>query len=57
MHVQHFDPAQDRVGNTPLHLAMESGHGDAAVLLIKKGADRGRVRSSGCHSAKLMHNV
>ena len=24
---------------------MESGHGDAAVLLIKKGADRGRVRS------------
>ena len=48
MHVQHFDPVQDRVGNTPLHLAMESGHGDAAVLLIKKGADRGRVRSSGC---------
>jgi hypothetical protein len=36
---------QDRVGNTPLHLAMESGHGDAAILLIKKGADRGRVCS------------
>jgi len=38
---------QDRVGNTPLHLAMESGHGDAAVLLIKKGADRGRTNVDG----------
>jgi ankyrin repeat protein len=33
----------DRVGNTPLHLAMESGHGEAAVMLIEAGADRGRV--------------
>jgi hypothetical protein len=32
------------IGNTPLHLAMESAHGEAAVLLIDAGADRGRVR-------------
>jgi len=31
------------VGNTPLHLALESGHGDAAVVLIEAGADRERV--------------
>jgi len=31
-------------GNTPLHLAMESGHGDVAVLLIESGADRTRAR-------------
>jgi 26S proteasome non-ATPase regulatory subunit 10 len=30
-------------GNTPLHLAMESAHGEAAVLLIEAGADRERV--------------
>ncbi|EPQ53970.1 ankyrin [Gloeophyllum trabeum ATCC 11539] len=33
----------DRMGNTPLHLAMESAHAEAAVLLIEAGADRGRV--------------
>jgi len=33
----------DRVGNTPLHLALESGHAEAAVMLIEAGADRGRV--------------
>jgi len=33
----------DRVGNTPLHLAMESAFGEAAVLLIEAGADRGRL--------------
>jgi len=33
----------DRVGNTPLHLAMESAHGEVAVLLIEAGADRGRL--------------
>ncbi|KAH0833354.1 ankyrin repeat-containing domain protein [Lanmaoa asiatica] len=33
----------DRVGNTPLHLAMESAHAEAAVLLIEAGADRGRT--------------
>jgi ankyrin repeat protein len=32
------------IGNTPLHLALESGHGDAAVVLIEAGADRERVR-------------
>lgn len=37
----------DRIGNTPLHLAMESGHGEAAVMLIKAGADRGRQNSDG----------
>jgi hypothetical protein len=36
----------DRVGNTPLHLAMESGHAEAAVMLIEAGADRGRVSSA-----------
>lgn len=33
----------DRVGNTPLHLAMESAHAQAAVLLIEAGADRSRT--------------
>jgi Ankyrin repeat len=33
----------DRIGNTPLHLAMESGHGEVAVMLVEAGADRGRV--------------
>ncbi|KIJ62845.1 hypothetical protein HYDPIDRAFT_93799, partial [Hydnomerulius pinastri MD-312] len=33
----------DRVGNTPLHLAMESAHAQAAVLLIEAGADRERT--------------
>lgn len=32
-------------GNTPLHLAMESAHAEAAVLLIEAGADRERVRT------------
>ncbi|EIN03956.1 ankyrin, partial [Punctularia strigosozonata HHB-11173 SS5] len=32
----------DRIGNTPLHLAMESAHAEAAVLLIEAGADRTR---------------
>ena len=30
-------------GNTPLHLAMDSAHAAAAVLLINAGADRTRV--------------
>ncbi|KAI0258369.1 ankyrin repeat-containing domain protein, partial [Gloeopeniophorella convolvens] len=33
----------DRLGNTPLHLAMESAHGETAALLIEAGADRSRV--------------
>jgi 26S proteasome non-ATPase regulatory subunit 10 len=33
----------DRMGNTPLHLAMESAHGEAAALLIEAGADRSRL--------------
>ncbi|KAI0063084.1 putative proteolysis and peptidolysis-related protein [Artomyces pyxidatus] len=33
----------DRIGNTPLHLAMESAHAEAAALLIEAGADRSRV--------------
>ncbi|TFK27832.1 ankyrin, partial [Coprinopsis marcescibilis] len=32
----------DRSGNTPLHLAMDSAHAEAAVLLINAGADRTR---------------
>ena len=31
-------------GNTPLHLAMDSAHAEAAILLINAGADRTRVR-------------
>lgn len=31
------------VGMTPMHLAMESGHGAIAVQLIEAGADRERV--------------
>jgi 26S proteasome non-ATPase regulatory subunit 10 len=31
------------LGNTALHLAMESGHGEAAITLIEAGADRERV--------------
>ncbi|KAF9790637.1 ankyrin repeat-containing domain protein [Thelephora terrestris] len=29
-------------GNTPLHLAMESAHAEAAIMLIEAGADRSR---------------
>ena len=31
------------VGNTPLHLAMESAHAEAAALLIEAGADQPKV--------------
>lgn len=35
---------QDRLGNTPLHLAFDSGHGSTAVVLIEEGgADRNRL--------------
>ncbi|GAA6022886.1 hypothetical protein JCM8202_003754 [Rhodotorula sphaerocarpa] len=37
----------DRVGNTPLHLAIESGHAEAAVTLIEGGADRDRGDAEG----------
>ncbi|KAL1694338.1 ankyrin repeat-containing domain protein, partial [Schizophyllum commune] len=37
----------DRIGNTPLHLAIESGHAEAAVLLINAGADRERLNQDG----------
>ncbi|KAI0833419.1 ankyrin repeat-containing domain protein [Trametes gibbosa] len=37
----------DRVGNTPLHLAMESAHAEAACLLIEAGADRERTNVDG----------
>ncbi|KAH9984041.1 ankyrin repeat-containing domain protein, partial [Russula vinacea] len=33
----------DRMGNTPLHLTMESAHGETAALLIEAGVDRSRV--------------
>ncbi|KAI0034559.1 ankyrin repeat-containing domain protein, partial [Vararia minispora EC-137] len=33
----------DRMGNTPLHLAMESAHAESAALLIEAGADRSRT--------------
>jgi 26S proteasome non-ATPase regulatory subunit 10 len=37
----------DHPGNTPLHLAMDSAHAQAAVLLIEAGADRSRVSDIG----------
>ncbi|CCM04321.1 uncharacterized protein FIBRA_06492 [Fibroporia radiculosa] len=37
----------DRVGNTPLHLAMESAYAEAACLLIEAGADRSRENLDG----------
>ncbi|KNZ73379.1 26S proteasome non-ATPase regulatory subunit 10, partial [Termitomyces sp. J132] len=37
----------DRVGNTPLHLAMDSAHAEAAVVLINAGADRSRLNQDG----------
>lgn len=37
----------DRAGHTPLHLAFESGHAEAACALIEAGADRGRLDSEG----------
>ncbi|KAK4700678.1 hypothetical protein P7C70_g5568, partial [Phenoliferia sp. Uapishka_3] len=38
---------QDRAGNTPLHLAIESGHAEVAVALIEAGADRERGNLDG----------
>ncbi|EJD06727.1 ankyrin [Fomitiporia mediterranea MF3/22] len=37
----------DRVGNTPLHLAMESAYAEVAVMLIEAGADRERTNVDG----------
>jgi len=37
----------DRIGNTPLHLAMDSAHAEAAVHLINAGADRTRENLDG----------
>lgn len=39
--------SQDRAGNTPMHLAIESGHAEVAVILIEGGADRDRTDSDG----------
>lgn len=44
---------QDRVGNTPLHLAIESGHAEAAVALIEGGADRDRGDSEGVRAEEI----
>lgn len=38
---------QDRAGNTPLHLAIESGFAEVAVALIEAGADRERGDQDG----------
>lgn len=38
----------DRLGNTPLHLAVDSAHAQTAALLIDVGgADRNRVNTDG----------
>ena len=39
--------ASDIDGMTALHHAISEGHGDAAVLLLKEGADSGKKDSDG----------
>jgi 26S proteasome non-ATPase regulatory subunit 10 len=48
---------QDRAGNTPLHLAIESGHAELAVVLIEGGADRERGDSEGCVSPPVFFSL
>ncbi|KAJ7896952.1 ankyrin repeat-containing domain protein, partial [Mycena leptocephala] len=36
-----------RLRNTPFHLAMDSAHAEAAVVLINAGADRGKLNLNG----------
>ncbi|GAA6059601.1 hypothetical protein JCM10212_005100 [Sporobolomyces blumeae] len=43
----------DRAGNTPLHLAIESGHAEVAVALIEAGADRHRGDSEGTRPEEI----
>ncbi|GAA5942285.1 uncharacterized protein JCM15063_002961 [Sporobolomyces koalae] len=43
----------DRAGNTPLHLAVESGHAECAVALIEGGADRDRTDSEGTRAEEI----
>ncbi|GAA5919098.1 hypothetical protein JCM1841_005623 [Sporobolomyces salmonicolor] len=43
----------DRAGNTPLHLAIESGHAEVAVALIEGGADRERGDSEGVRPEEI----
>ncbi|BGO94078.1 hypothetical protein NBRC10512_003711 [Rhodotorula toruloides] len=43
----------DRAGNTPLHLAIESGHAEAAVTLIEGGADRDRGDADGTRPEEI----
>ena len=50
----HADSPADRLGNTPLHLAIESGHGETAVLLIGEAhVDRDRVNADGQRAEEL----
>ncbi|KAI5474195.1 26S proteasome non-ATPase regulatory subunit 10, partial [Pseudohyphozyma bogoriensis] len=44
---------QDRGGNTPLHLAVESGHAEVAVALIEGGADRDRTDQEGKRAEEI----
>ncbi|GAA6027238.1 hypothetical protein JCM8097_002513 [Rhodosporidiobolus ruineniae] len=44
---------QDRAGNTPLHLAIESGHAECAVVLIEGGADRERGDQDGTRPEEI----
>ncbi|PWN41097.1 ankyrin [Ceraceosorus guamensis] len=47
----------DRLGNTPLHLALESAHGNTAVILVEElGADRSRINEDGL-TAEQMEGV
>ncbi|KAL8283949.1 hypothetical protein RQP46_005062 [Phenoliferia psychrophenolica] len=44
---------QDRAGNTPLHLAIESGFAEVAVALIEAGADRERGNLDGQRAEEI----
>ncbi|CAB0040174.1 unnamed protein product [Trichogramma brassicae] len=47
---------QDSSGNTPLHLALDRGESDAALMLLKKGADVNLANEDGETALHLISN-